>query len=78
MSIPNKDEVQGKYDQAKGKVKQAVGDLTGNEQTKAEGQADEASGDTQQTWGKVKHGVSDTVDAVGDAISDAGKKINKG
>jgi len=77
MGITNKDEVKGKYDQAKGSVKEKVGDLTGDESLKNEGRADRASGETQETWGKVKRGVGDAVDTVGDAISDAGKKINK-
>ncbi len=77
MSIPNNDEVEGKFDQAKGKVKEVVGGAIGNERMEREGEADHASGETQETWGKVKRGVSDTVDDVGDAISDAGKEINK-
>lgn len=78
MSIPNKDELEGKYEQAKGTVKEKVGELTNDRQLEREGQADQAEGETQETWGKVKRGVSDAVDAVGDAISDVGKKINKG
>ena len=40
----NKNERDGKIDQAKGRAKQAVGDLTGNEKMKAEGELDEAGG----------------------------------
>ena len=78
MSIPNSDEVEGKFDQAKGKVKETIAGITGDNSLEAEGEADRVSGETQETWGKLKRGVSDTVDAVGDAISDAGKKINNG
>jgi uncharacterized protein YjbJ (UPF0337 family) len=78
MSIPNRDEVEGTFDQIKGKVKQGVGDLTDNERLQAEGEVDEASGDTQETWGKFKRGVGDTIDAVGDAISNTGKNVNRG
>lgn len=77
MSIPNKDELKGKYEQAKGTVKETVGDATGNRDLEAEGQADQAEGETQETWGKIKRGVGDAVDAVGDAISNTGKDINK-
>lgn len=70
MSIPNRDEVEGKMDNVKGKVKEGVGDLTGDDRLKAEGEADQASGKTQETWGKVKRGVGDAVDAVGDAVKD--------
>lgn len=77
MSIPNKDELEGKYEQAKGTVKEKLGDLTNDHQLEAEGQADQAEGEGQETWGKFKRGVGDAVDAVGDAISNTGKNINK-
>jgi uncharacterized protein YjbJ (UPF0337 family) len=77
MSIPNKDEVEGKFDQAKGWVKDKTGEATGDRDLEAEGEAENAAGKGQETWGKVKHGVGDAVDAVGDAISDAGKDVNR-
>ncbi|MDQ3064395.1 MAG: CsbD family protein [Acidobacteriota bacterium] len=77
MSTPNKDEVEGKFENVKGKVKEGVGNLTGDRDLEAEGEADQAKGKTQETWGKFKHGVGDAVDAVGDAVSNTGKKINK-
>lgn len=76
MAIFNKDEVAGKYDQAKGAVKDKVGEMTNNDRLEAEGEADRASGKTQETWGKFKRGVSETVDSVGETISDIGKKAN--
>ncbi|MGI8813258.1 MAG: CsbD family protein [Pyrinomonadaceae bacterium] len=76
MAIFNKDEAEGKYDQAKGTVKDKVGEWTGNDRLEAEGEADRASGETQETWGKFKRGVSETVDSVGEAISDVGKRAN--
>ena len=78
MSIPNQDQVEGKVDNVKGKIKEGIGDLTGNERLQAEGEADQVSGKSQETWGKLKHGVGDAVDAVGDAISNTADKINKG
>jgi uncharacterized protein YjbJ (UPF0337 family) len=77
MSITNKDEVEGKWEQVKGTVKEKYGEVTGDRETEAEGEVQQAEGETQETWGKLKRGVSDTVDAVGDAISDAGKRINR-
>ena len=78
MSIPNKDEMEGKWDQAKGWVKDKAGEATNNPDLEAEGEADRASGNAQESWGKLKRGVGDAVDSVGDAISDAGDRINKG
>jgi uncharacterized protein YjbJ (UPF0337 family) len=40
----NKNERAGKVDQAKGKVKQAVGALTGDKKLRAEGQVEETVG----------------------------------
>ena len=76
MSAPNKDEVEGKFEQAKGWVKDKAGEVTGNERLEAEGEAQNAAGHGQESWGKVKSGVGDAVDAVGDAISNAGKKLD--
>ncbi len=77
MALPNKDELEGKWEQVKGTVKDKVGEVTNDRELEAEGEVQNAEGETQETWGKVKRGVGETVDAVGDAISNAGKNINK-
>lgn len=76
MAIFNKDEVEGKFEQAKGTVKDKVGEWTGDSELEAEGEADHVEGETQETWGKLKRGVSETVDSVGEAISNVGKRAN--
>ena len=75
MSVPNKDEVKGKIEQAKGWVKDKAGEITNDPDLQARGEAQNAAGHTQETWGKFKRGVGDAVDAVGNAISDAGKNV---
>ena len=70
MSVPNKDEVDGKWEQAKGWVKDKAGEVTNDPELEAEGEAQRAAGNTQEAWGKVKSGVGDAVKAVGDAIDD--------
>ena len=67
----NKNEVNGKIDQAKGRAKQAVGNLTGDDDLKAEGEADEASGKVQDTVGRGTR-------KVGKAIEDLGKAVKRG
>ncbi len=77
MSMMNKDEAEGKWEQLKGTVKDKVGEATGDGQLEAEGEAQKAEGQGQENWGKLKQGVSDTVDAVGDAVKNTADKINK-
>jgi uncharacterized protein YjbJ (UPF0337 family) len=77
MSIPNKDEAEGKWEQVKGTVKEKVGEMTGDRELEAEGDVQNAEGETQETWGKFKRGVGDAIDAVGDAVSNTGKDIGK-
>jgi uncharacterized protein YjbJ (UPF0337 family) len=50
-------------DQAKGRVKEAAGDLTGDDDLKNEGKADRAAG-------KVKEKAGEAVDKVKDAAKD--------
>ena len=54
------DEVQNK-DDAKGRVKEAAGDLTGDKDLKREGKVDQAGG-------KAKEGVEKVTDKVKDAL----------
>ena len=70
MALVNKDEVKGKWEQAKGTVKDKAGELTGNERLEAEGEAQNASGKVQEGWGSVKRNVSNAVEDVADAIND--------
>lgn len=77
MSTWNSDEVEGKLDQAKGSVKSTIGEITGDRETEAEGDAEHAAGKTQETWGKVKRGVGDAVEDIGDALSGADDKVSK-
>lgn len=54
----------GKRDKAKGRVRQAAGDLTGDDEMRREGQADEASGDLKDLIDKAADKLSETVDKV--------------
>jgi uncharacterized protein YjbJ (UPF0337 family) len=54
------DDVRNK-DDAKGRVKEAAGDLTNNDDLKREGKVDQATG-------KVKEGVENAADKVKDAV----------
>lgn len=66
----NRDEIEGKTEQVKGKIKQATGDLTDDEQLHDEGVADEAAGTVQEGFGRGKR-------KLGDAIEDIGEKLKR-
>lgn len=70
MSLPNNDEVEGKWEQTKGWVKDKAGEVTNDPDLEAEGEAQRTAGKGQEAWGKVKSGVGDAVEAVGEAIKD--------
>jgi uncharacterized protein YjbJ (UPF0337 family) len=57
-----RDRAGGKFDQGKGKVKQGVGDLTGDERMKGEGELDEMKGKGEQAWGDIKDAAGDLKD----------------
>jgi uncharacterized protein YjbJ (UPF0337 family) len=64
----NRDELDGKGEQIKGKVKQAAGDLTGDQRLHDEGVADEAAGDVQEGFGKARRKVGEAIEDIGDNI----------
>jgi uncharacterized protein YjbJ (UPF0337 family) len=68
MGVPNNDEVEGKYEQAKGSIKEGFGRMTGNEEMEAEGSTDKLKGDVQEGWGGTKRKVGDILEDAGDAI----------
>jgi uncharacterized protein YjbJ (UPF0337 family) len=61
----NKNERNGNLDQAKGRVKQAVGDLTGNDKLRAEGKVDENVGKAKAAVGDVQKKVAAAIESFG-------------
>ena len=68
MGMPNKDEVRGKFRQAKGTVKEKVGRATNEPDMVQDSKNDKAAGRTQETFGKARRKVGDAIKDVGDAI----------
>lgn len=68
MGLPNRDEVEGKFDQAKGAVKENVGRAVGDREMESEGAADRAGGNIQEGFGTAKRKVGETIEDIGDAI----------
>lgn len=50
----NKQTVEGKFDQVAGKIKEKVGEATGNERLANAGAADQIKGAAKETWGRTK------------------------
>jgi len=51
-----------KAEELKGRMKEAVGDLTGNKQLEREGKLDQASATTKDKVGKVVDSIKNAVD----------------
>ncbi len=66
----NRDEMEGKAEALKGKIKQAAGDLTDNERLKNEGVVDEAAGDTQDAIGRGRRKAGEFIEDIGEKIKD--------
>ncbi len=66
----NQNEREGKVDQVKGKIKQAVGNATNDPDLVIEGQDDE-------TVGKIQEGIGTVTRKAGEAIEKVGKEIKK-
>lgn len=64
----NRDELEGRTNKVKGKVKQAAGDLTDNERLRDEGVTDEAAGNVQEGFGRARRKVGETIEDIGEDI----------
>jgi uncharacterized protein YjbJ (UPF0337 family) len=58
------DTVMPDSDEVKGRVKEAAGDLTDNDDLRREGKADQAAGKVKETLDDAKDKVDDAVDRV--------------
>lgn len=70
MGLPNKDEMEGKFDQAKGAVKENVGKAFNDRDLETEGAADRAGGNVQEGFGTARRKVGEAVEDIGDAIKE--------
>jgi uncharacterized protein YjbJ (UPF0337 family) len=68
MGLPNKDEMEGKWDKAKGAVKENVGRAVDDRDMEAEGQADRAGGSVKEGFGTARRKVGEAIEDVGDAL----------
>ena len=66
--MKNRDELEGRTDQVKGRAKQAWGDITNNDELRDEGVADEVGGDIQEGFGRARRKVGETIEDIADEI----------
>jgi len=69
MGLPNRDEVEGKFDQAKGKTKEVVGRAIDDRELEDEGTADRVGGNVEEGFGKARRKVGEAIEDLGDKIS---------
>ena len=79
----NESKVEGVYDEAKGKVKQEFGEVTGNTSVANSGVADQVKGHAEETWGKAKDATKEATgtteaDRLKDDASHAGHEVRDG
>jgi uncharacterized protein YjbJ (UPF0337 family) len=64
-------------DKAKGRVKEVVGDVTGNKGLKREGERDQVKGQVERAVKDVKNAVKDTTEDVKNAVKDTTEAIKE-
>jgi uncharacterized protein YjbJ (UPF0337 family) len=69
----DKNRIEGKFDKAKGDVKDATGKVLGNDRLRAEGQADKLKGEIKDAAGKAADAARRGIDKTSDIISNASK-----
>ena len=57
------DKIDAKTDQAKGKVKEELGEKFGDRSTELEGKGEQAKGEVKEGWENVKDAADDVKDA---------------
>lgn len=67
----NESKAEGFFDEAKGKVKQAVGETFNDQSLANSGTADQVKGHAEQTWGSVK----DTASNLGNSRTTANAEV---
>jgi uncharacterized protein YjbJ (UPF0337 family) len=68
MGLPNRDELEGKFDKAKGAVKETVGRVINDRDLEDEGRDDQTGGKVQEGFGTARRKIGEAVEDIGDAI----------
>jgi uncharacterized protein YjbJ (UPF0337 family) len=68
MGLPNRDELEGKFDQAKGATKETVGRAVDDRDLEAEGDAERTGGKVQEGFGKARRKVGEAIEDIGESV----------
>ena len=68
MGLPNRDELEGKFDKAKGKTKETIGRTLNDRDLEHEGQAEHTGGQVKEGFGKARRKVGEAIEDIGDDI----------
>lgn len=68
MGLPNRDELQGKFDKAKGTAKETVGRAVDDPDLEQEGRADRVGGKVEEGFGKARRKVGEAIEDIGESV----------
>jgi uncharacterized protein YjbJ (UPF0337 family) len=68
MGLPNRDELEGKFDRAKGTTKETVGRAINDRELEQEGRDDQTGGKVQEGFGKARRKVGEAIVDIGEAV----------
>ena len=68
MGLPNRDELEGKLDRAKGATKETIGRAINDGDLEQEGRADRTEGNVKEGFGKARCKVGEAIEDIGEAI----------
>jgi uncharacterized protein YjbJ (UPF0337 family) len=68
MGLPNRDEIEGKVDRAKGSAKETVGRAIDDPELEQEGREDRAGGSVKEGFGKARRKVGEAIEDIGEAV----------
>ncbi len=68
MGLPNRDELQGKFDKAKGAAKETIGRAVDDHDLEQEGRADRVGGKVEEGFGKARRKVGEAIEDIGESV----------
>ena len=66
--MKNRDEVEGRSENLKGRIKEAAGTLTGDSELESEGANQRAGGSLQEELGRARRKVGEAIEDIGENL----------